>query len=85
MLRLVQTVQQEHVELSKIERLYRAKKEAEPPVAHNGNVRDNEVEDNQQHGKTDKIKKMRKARKKIREIMAETGLSKASVYRALEA
>ena len=37
------------------------------------------------HGQDASIKKMRKARKKIREIMDETGLSKASVYRALEA
>ena len=37
------------------------------------------------HGKEREIKKMRKRGKMIREIMAETKLSKASVYRALEA
>ena len=37
------------------------------------------------HGKEREIKAMRKKRKMIREIMAATGLSKASVYRALEA
>jgi DNA invertase Pin-like site-specific DNA recombinase len=36
------------------------------------------------HGKEREIKAMRKKRKMIREIMAETGLSKASVYRALD-
>ncbi len=37
------------------------------------------------HGEDDKIRKLRKAGKMIREIMAETNLSKASIYRALEA
>ena len=36
------------------------------------------------HGKTAKIKKMRKSGKMIREIMATTGLSKATVYRSLD-
>ena len=35
------------------------------------------------HGQDAKIKTMRKKGKMIREIMAATGLSKASVYRAL--
>jgi DNA invertase Pin-like site-specific DNA recombinase len=35
------------------------------------------------HGEDDKIKKMRKAGKMIREIMVATSLSKATVYRAL--
>ena len=36
------------------------------------------------HGKEREIKKMRKSGKMIREIMAETELSKATVYRALD-
>ena len=35
------------------------------------------------HGRDREIKAMRKMGKMIREIMAETGLSRASVYRAL--
>jgi len=36
------------------------------------------------HGKEREIKKMRKSGKMIREIMAEMGVSKATVYRALD-
>ena len=45
---------------------------------------DQDLDTTKPHGKEREIKKLRKSGKMIREIMAQTELSKATVYRALD-